>query len=131
MTFVTMNMTFVTMKGWFVATKQLDIAQQLPLCFFSAFSSSLCSVFTQNLQNTIKRGIIPFSSDNGVNLAFKLYKTCEKHIENVNKIHTYQRPLFLVMFPISSNLFLKIHFVPMTFSSLGLGTRSHTSFLVN
>ena len=31
----------------------------------------------------------------------------------------------------SPNLFLKIHFVPITLTSFGRGTISHTSFLVN
>lgn len=39
--------------------------------------------------------------------------------------------LFLVTVPCSSCLFLKIHLVPMTFLSLGLLLRNHTSFLWN
>ena len=100
--FVAMKKLFVATKRWFVRAKKLDIAQQLPCFFFSTISSSLCSVFTKNLQNTLKRGIRPFFSDNIVNFELKLYKTREKHTENVNKILTYQTPPNLVFFLSSS-----------------------------
>ena len=70
---------------WFVATKQLDIAQQLPFCFLIVISSSLCSVFVQKLQNTIKRRIRPFFSDNSVNLALKVYKTHGNTLQMLTK----------------------------------------------
>ena len=41
------------------------------------------------------------------------------------------RDLFLTTSPSSSTLFLKIHLVPITCVSSGLGTSSHTSFLIN
>jgi len=39
--------------------------------------------------------------------------------------------LLLIMFPFSSSLFLNTHLVPIMDLSLGLGTNSHTSFLLN
>ena len=90
---------FIAMNVTVIETKQLDIAYQLPFCFFSAISSSLCSVLAQKLQNTIKRGIRPFFSNNSVNLALKVYKTCEKHTTNVNKIHTYHTLTQLCLYP--------------------------------
>ena len=38
--------------------------------------------------------------------------------------------LFLITSPFSFNLFLKIHFVPMTFLSFGLGTNSQVLFFL-